>query len=422
MTPPPHNTEQLLAQVLAQLVVMIVAARGMNRLFRLFGQPGVVGEIVAGLLLGPSLFSHFAPDAAARLFTPESAPAIKIVAQIGLILLMFRIGSGFEFGRLRNARTKALTLGIALPSIAVPFVLGLLLGGYSQPTLAPAIDPLAYSLFCGVALSITAVPILGRILFERDLAHTEMGVVAIAAATINDVVGWLLLAGVSAYAAATLTGGLVVTRLALLALFLVALRWPLRPLVDRLVARADLSSGELPPELLALTLCLAFLLAICTFELGLFAILGGFAAGTLFHHHRAVVDAWERQVGRLVLVLFLPVFFTYTGLHTNLLGLHGSDWLWLAGVLAAAVLGKIVPVFLGARLAGEATRPAATLAVLMNTRALMELIVLDAGRSLGVIPPTMFTMLVVMAVVTTLITGPLLTLLQGETRRRIATA
>ena len=291
------------------------------------------------------------------------------------------------------------------------------LGRASAPLLAAGIDPVAYALFCGVALSITAVPILGRILIERGLADSDLGVVAVAAAAINDVIGWLLLAGVSAYVAAELTGGMIALRLALLALLLLALRWPLRPLVDALVRRADLRDGELPPELCAAMLVLAFGLAICTYELGLFAILGGFAAGLLFHRHRAVVAAWEREAGRLVLVLFLPIFFTYTGLHTDLLGLGEAAWGWLALVCAVAIGGKIVPVYLAARLLGEPARPAATLAALMNTRALMELIVLDAGRSLGVIPPPMFTMLVVMAVATTLMTGPLLTLLLP--RRRV---
>ncbi len=419
---PVHQTELLLSQVLLQLIVMIVAARVLNTLFRRMGQPGAVGEIVAGLLLGPSLLGHVLPGLSASLFTVGAAPAIKILSQIGLILLMFQIGCGFEFGRLGAARLKRLTLATAVVSLAVPFALGLGIGVLSAPRFAPGIDSTAYALFCGVALSITAVPILGRILIERGLAQTDLGVVAISAAAINDVVGWLMLAAVSAYAAATLTGGGLALRLAMLVLFMLVLRFVLRPLVDRLVARIPLTDGQLSPDLLATMLCLAFALALCTWALGIFAIFGGFAAGLLFHHHRAVVAAWDAQVGRLVLVLFLPIFFTYTGLHTNLLGMTGSDWGWMLLVLAAAVLGKIVPVFLAARALGEPPRPAMTLAALMNTRALMELIVLDAGRSLGVIPPAMFTMLVVMAVATTLMTGPLLTWLLPRTHRVMVAA
>ena len=417
---PVHQTELLLSQVLLQLIVMIVAARLLNTLFRQMGQPGAVGEIVAGLLLGPSLFGHFLPGVSAALFTVGAAPAIKILSQIGLILLMFQIGCGFEFGRLGAARLKRLTLVVAVVSLAVPFALGFGIGLLTAPRLAAGIDPTAYALFCGVALSITAVPILGRILIERGLAQTDLGVVAISAAAINDVVGWLMLAAVSAYAEATLTGGGLALRLLLLVAFMILLRWPLRPLVDRLVARATLANGQLSPDLLATMLCLAFALALCTWALGIFAIFGGFAAGLLFHRHRTVVAAWDAQVGRLVLVLFLPIFFTYTGLHTNLLSLAGSNWGWLTLVCAAAVLGKMLPVFLAARALGEPPRPAMTLAALMNTRALMELIVLDAGRSLGVIPPSMFTMLVVMAVMTTLMTGPLLTvLLPGSVKRMV---
>jgi Kef-type K+ transport system membrane component KefB len=419
---PVHQTELLLSQVLLQLIVMIVAARLLNTLFRRMGQPGAVGEIVAGLLLGPSLFGHFLAGPSAALFTAGAAPSIKILSQIGLILLMFQIGCGFEFGRLGAARLKRLTLATAVVSLAVPFALGLGIGLMTAARFAAGIDPIAYALFCGVALSITAVPILGRILIERGLAQTDLGVVAISAAAINDVVGWLMLAAVSAYAAATLTGGGFALRLALLLLFMVALRWLLRPLVDRLVARSPIVDGQLSPDLLAAMLCLAFALALCTYALGIFAIFGGFAAGLLFHRHRALVAAWDAQVGRLVLVLFLPIFFAYTGLHTNLLGLTGSDWGWLALVIAAAVLGKIVPVFFVGRALGEPPRSAMTLASLMNTRALMELIVLDAGRSLGVIPPAMFTMLVVMAVVTTLMTGPLLTLLLPRSTRVMVAA
>jgi Kef-type K+ transport system membrane component KefB len=189
------------------------------------------------------------------------------------------------------------------------------------------------------------------------------------------------------------------------------LRFVLAPVVDRLMAWFPVKDGQLPPNLLALLLCLMFGLAIATFKLGIFAIFGGFAAGLLCHRHRDFVAAWHAQVGRFVLVFFLPIFFTFTGLRTNLLGLGAADLPWLLAILAVAILGKIVPVAIAARSAGLETRPAFTLGVLMNTRALMELIVLNVGYELGFLPRSMFTMLVVMAVTTTLMTGPLLRLL-----------
>ncbi|WP_404713757.1 cation:proton antiporter [Sphingomonas sp. MMS24-J13] len=411
MTASVHTTESLLFHVLLQLIVIIAAARIGNAVFRAIGQPGAVGEIVAGLLLGPSLFGHLFPELATGLFGTKPDPAISILSQIGLVLLMFQIGCGFAFERLDEPRVRRIALAVALPSVVVPFGLGVGIGWLSAGVMAPAIDPLTYSLFCGVALAITAVPILGRILVEHRMERTEIGVIAIAAATFNDVVGWLLLAFVSAYATAHLTGASIAVQLGGLVLFMVALRFALAPAVDRLLARMPLVESALPPNLLAAILCLIFALALCTYALGIFAIFGGFAAGLLFHRHHAVAAAWQKQVGQFVLTFFLPIFFTFTGLRTNLLGLTFADLPWLLLIMAAAILGKIVPVALAARSAGLETRPALTLGALMNTRALMELIVLNVGYELGFLPQSIFTMLVVMAVTTTLMTGPLLRLL-----------
>ncbi|WP_157219864.1 cation:proton antiporter [Flavisphingomonas formosensis] len=408
MTASVHQTEQLLFTVLLQLIVMIGAARAMGTAFRRLGQPAAVGEIVAGLMLGPSLFGHFFPAASIALFGAKPDPAITILSQIGLVLLMFQIGCGFEFERLHVARLRRLTLAIAIPSVAVPFALGLLIGTFSAAALAPGIDRTIYSLFCGVALAITAVPILGRILIEHRLEREEIGVVAISAAAINDVAGWVMLALISAYASAQLSPGQVAFQIGGLLLFVLALRFLLAPLADRLVRQFPLRDGLMPANLLAILVCLAFLLAICTFHLGIFAIFGGFAAGLLFHRHAEIAAAWSRQVGGFVLVFFLPIFFTFTGLRTNVLGLGAQDLPWLMLILAAAILGKIVPTYVVARRSGIAGRPALALGTLMNTRALMELIVLNIGHELGFLPQSMFTMLVLMAVVTTLMTGPLL--------------
>ncbi|GGF46874.1 hypothetical protein GCM10011611_61610 [Aliidongia dinghuensis] len=411
MTSAVHQTEHLLFLVLLQLIIMIGAARLMNTVFRRLGQPGVVGEIVAGLMLGPSLFGHFFPGTSTDLFGKTASPPIVILSQIGLILLMFQIGTDFEFGHLKAARNRLATVSVAIASICVPFALGFAIGEASAPTLAPGTDALTYSLFLGVAVAITAVPVLGRILREYGLNQTEIGVVAISAAAINDVVGWVLLAGVSAYATARFSAVQMSLQLGGLAVFIVVLGVVLRPLCDRLLKRLPVRDGEVPPNLMAIVLCLVFAMAIWTFQLGIFAIFGGFAAGLLFHRHLGFVDAWRRQVGQFVLVFFLPIFFTFTGLRTNILGLTGAtDMLWLAIVLAAAILGKIVPVYIGGRLAGYSHHESAILGSLMNTRALMELIALNIGFDLGFIPQNVFTMLVIMAVTTTVMTGPLLKL------------
>jgi Kef-type K+ transport system membrane component KefB len=412
MTASVHQTEHLLFTILLQLIIMIGVARILNTVFRKFKQPGVIGEIMAGLLLGPSFFGHFLPQQSLALFGASASPAITIISQIGLILLMFQIGTDFEFGHLKAKRNRNGVLLIAALSVSVPFILGILIGHISAPILTPATDPISYSLFVGVALAITAVPILGRILREFDLNRSEIGVVAISAAAANDVVGWILLAGVSAYATARLSLNQMGFQIGGLVLLLIILWVGMRPLANWLIKRFPIRNQELPPNLMGIVICLIFALAICTFELGIFAIFGGFAAGLLFHHNQAFVEAWRRQVGQFVMVFFLPIFFTFTGLRTNILGLTSmEDWQWLGIVLAAAIAGKIVPVYIAGRMTGFSHDESFVLGSLMNTRALMELIVLNIGYDLGFVPQSMFTMLVVMAVATTIMTGPLLRVL-----------
>ncbi|MBS0378492.1 MAG: cation:proton antiporter [Proteobacteria bacterium] len=411
MTSGVHQTETLLFTILLQLIVMIGAARLGNTLLRRLGQPGVVGEIIAGLLLGPSLFGHFFPETAGQLFGAQAMTPVMIISQVGLIFLMFQIGTDFEFAHLGRSRNGRAVLAITAASVAVPFGAGVLFGQLSCATLAPGIDSAVYSLFCGVGLAITAVPILGRILREYGLTRTEVGVVAISAAALNDVLGWVLLAAVSALAMARFSGAHLALQLGGLALFALALGFAGGPLVRWLLRRMPPRGGALPPNLMALVIGLMFLCGIGTYQLGIFAIFGGFAAGLLFHRHPDFVAAWHRQVGQFVLVFFLPVFFTFTGLRTNVLGLEGSGLGWLALVLMLAVLGKILPVYAFARLNGFDRVHGLILGALMNTRGLMELIVLNIGLDLGFIPPQVFTILVLMATVTTLMTGPLLKVL-----------
>jgi Kef-type K+ transport system membrane component KefB len=228
MTASVHQAEDLLFSILIQLILMIGMARLMNTALRRFGQPGVIGEIIAGLALG-------------------------------LILLMFQIGMDFEFAHLRNRRNSRGVLGVALASIGVPLCLGVLIGSWSAPVLAPGINPTVYSLFCGVGLAITAVPILGRILREYGLTRTEVGVVAISAAAVNDVVGWVLLAGVSAYAAAQFSPTHMALQSGGLLLLLAVLWFVFRPLVNWLVLNNPLRDGDVPANLMAAVICLALM-------------------------------------------------------------------------------------------------------------------------------------------------------------------
>ncbi len=420
MTASVHQAETLLSFILVQLIVMIAAARLMNTAFRKLGQPGVIGEIMAGLMLGPSLLGHFMPKVSAAVFGASASPPITVISQVGLILLMFQIGADFEFGHLKTKRARGAVASVAIVSVGVPLALGLLLGRLSAPVLAAGTAPMPYALFFGVALAITAVPILGRILREFDLTRTELGVVAISAAAINDVIGWVLLAGVSAYAGARFSGAGMALQVGGVVALLAALWFVARPAVDWLIRKFPLRGGDLPPNLLAIVVALVFALGLCTYRLGIFAIFGGFAAGLLFHRHEAFVAAWRRQVGQFVLVFFLPVFFTFTGLRTNVLGLStATDLEWMAIILAAAILAKVVPVYVASRLSGFDRNDSMILGTLMNTRALMELIVLNIGYDMGFIPQKVFTMLVIMAVATTVMTGPLLKVLLHRTGRAI---
>jgi len=415
-----HATEQVLVATLIQLIVIILCARLAGSAARALRQPRAVGEIIAGLLLGPSFLGFMWPDLSGEIFAADAAAPMLILSQIGLILLMFQIGSDFEFGHLRELHNRKAVIYVAVASICVPLVVGLLLGLLTAPYLAPGIDVLTYSLFVGIAFAITAVPILGRILREYGLTRTETGVIAITAAAANDVVGWVALAGVAAYASAQFSAGQSALQVGGILVLLVILWFVGRPGADWIIRRFPIEHGQPSNGLVAIVLALIFMAGIATEKLGIFTIFGGFLFGLLFHRHHEFVEAWRRQIGQFVLVFFLPIFFTYTGLRTNVLGLDSaSDWAWCGVIVFAAVAVKVVPVYIGARLAGLGGEQSAILGVLMNTRALMELIVLNIGFSLGFIPQDVFTMLVIMAVTTTIMTGPLLQLMLPKVGHRV---
>jgi Kef-type K+ transport system membrane component KefB len=411
------HSEDVLFWTLLQLAIIILVARGGNILARRWGNPGAVGEIVVGLLLGPSFLGHVFPGLSSVVFAPATRGTLSIISQIGLIFLMFEIGSEFKFATFLTRDKVAPVVTMAFVSVLAPFGLGLMLGWWSAPFLAPSLNPVTYALFVGLALAITAVPILGRILQDFRLTDTELGVMTISAAAVNDVVGWSALAAISAITAGSLSAGRLVSQIGGLIVIFAALWFVGRPLVRRLLARFPPQAEALSPTLIAICICLQFALGMCTYLAGIFTIFGGFAAGLLFHHDERFVRAWRSQVGRFVLVFFVPVFFTLTGLKTDILGLgHPNEWLWCGAILAVAVAGKIIPVTMTAWCYGAPRAEALVIGVLMNTRALMELIVLNIAYDLGVMPRRVFTMLVIMAVVTTLMTGPLLRWLLPYTR------
>lgn len=404
-----YQSESLLFSTLLQLSVIILVARLANVALRRLGQPGAVGEILAGLLLGPSLLGYLFPSVSEHLFAKAADIPVGIISQIGLILLMFQIGSDFEFGHLAQKRTRSAVMSIAAASIAVPLLLGGLVGWLSAPVLAPHVNRITYCSFLAVAMAITAVPTLGRILRELDLTRTHLGVVTITAAAINDVAGWFLLAIISAAATSMFSFWATAAQFGGIVTFGLLLWWGGRPVADYLLRHQPVANGNVSPVLMSIVLGLLFVCAMCTYALGIFAIFGGFAAGLLFHENRAFVEAWRRQVGQFVLVFFLPIFFTYSGLRTNVLGLATvRDWEWCMIIFSVACVGKIVPVYFAARRARLLHSDALSCGVLMNTRALMELIVLNVGYELGYIPQSVFTMMVLMAIASTFMTVPLI--------------
>ncbi len=412
MTTSVADAERALFFTLLQLIVILLGARAAGEAARRLGQPRVVGEIVAGLILGRSLFGRLFPDLFDRVFQSSSPEPLHILSQIGLVLLMCQIGLEFDFSHLRDPRNRKSGIAVSVTGVALPLALGWLIGAWSHPHLAPAINPLGYRLFLAVALAITAIPILGRIMMEFGLTRTRIGVIAITAAAIDDITGWTLLAAITALTAASFSPGPFSWRIALLVAY-VGVCWVLaRPLLLRLNHRFGLTAERLPQGLLAILLGVVFLSGLITYRLGVFAIFGGFVIGVLLHDQPLFVAAWRRSVGDFVFVFFLPIFFTFTGLRTNVNALDSwALWGWCLIIIAAATLGKFGGCTLAARLTGLGWLESGSVGVMMNTRALMELIVVNAGYELGVIPPTVFTMLVLMAVVSTVVTSPLLRVL-----------
>lgn len=402
-----HETESLLFLLLLQLVLIVAAGRWAGTLAVRVGQSAAVGEILAGIALGPSGFGWLLPDWFGRVFTSVSSAPMTILSQLGLILLMFQIGLEFDFSHLTERRNRRTVLHVAAACLLAPFLLGLVFGYGSAPILSSRADRAASALFVATAFSITALPILGRILMDLRMTQSALGVIAISAAAINDVVGWLLLAGVTALTIADFSSTVFGIKLGLLAAFIVGSWWVVRPLLKRMV-RAFQKPGEgLSDDLLALLLVALFLASMCTYALGIFAIFGGFLTGVLLHDEKELRRAWNERVGNFVTVFFLPIFFTYTGLRTRIGALDTVElWGWCGLVILFATLGKFGGAYLAARWNGLGRQESSILGILMNTRALMELVVLNVGYDLGVISAELFTMLVLMALASTVLTTP----------------
>lgn len=404
-----HATEAILFFVLLQLTVIVLAGRLGGALAKRWGQATAVGEIIVGILLGPSLFGLLAPDLFHYVFRSVAPEPMQMLSQVGLLLLMFQIGLEFDFGHLVHARNRKAVLAIAVATLAAPFILGLVFGYFSAAALSPGVDAFTTALFVATAFSITALPILGRIMIEMDIQRTALGVIAISAAALNDVVGWLMLAVVSTLAVSGFDGVSFAAKLGLIAAFLAFSWFVVRPVAKRLLRAFETPGGHLGGNQMGILLALVFLGGMATYQLGIFAIFGGFMAGVLLHDDRKLVAAWNERAGQFVIVFFLPIFFTYTGLRTEIGSLDSvAAWVWCLLLIFLATAGKFGGAYVAARGVGLSHAEGCVLGVMMNTRALMELVVLNVGYDLGVISRQMFTMLVLMAVFSTVVTTPLL--------------
>ena len=411
-----ENLRHPLSLLLLQVIVVVVAARILGNLFRRMGQPAVIGEMVAGILLGPSLLGLLSPGAQAFVFPASSLDFLKLLSQFGVILFMFVVGLDLNVQHLRQKAHAAVLVSHA--SIIVPFFLGLALSLLIYPSMAPPhISFNAFALFIGVAMSITAFPVLARIIEERGLNRTHLGSTTIACAAVDDVTAWCILAVVVAIVKANgLSGSLLTICLSLL--FIGAMLFLVKPRAERLMDERVRGGGD-GKVTVAWVLSFMFASALLTEVIGIHALFGAFLAGVCVPAHAELRVFLRERLEAITSGFLLPLFFAFTGLRTQA-GLldEWQSWLVCAGVIAVAVAGKLGGSMFAARWTGMSWRESFCVGALMNTRGLIEMIVLNLGYDLGILSPKIFAMMVIMALTTTFMTGPLLALVEWLGARR----
>jgi Kef-type K+ transport system membrane component KefB len=393
--------------LLLQLVAILGMARLLALLLHRFGQPPVIGEMLAGIALGPMLFGAVAPQAQAFLFAPQSLAALEGLSQIGLVLFMFIVGAELRLpGGARRHLSAAGVTGLA--SVLLPFALGLAISPLLHPQFAPdGVGFWPFALFMAASMSITAFPIMARILKERGMTESAVGRLSLTSAAMADVLAWIVLAFVVAMISSRAGWtGFAVTVLGTAAMAVAAFVF-LRPLLARALERHG-SDGRPSAGLLSVLLIGVFASAAMTDALGLHAVFGAFVFGAALPRDNRLLASLVERIEYVAVLVLMPVFFALAGLHTSADAFAGGGSMALVLILAAAVLGKVLGGAAGARAAGFGWREAFAVGSLMNARALMELIVMKVGLDIGVIGVEIFTMLMVMAIVTTLMTTPLL--------------
>lgn len=407
------NLDHPLSHLFIQLIVVIAACRLVGKVFVRIGLPAVVGEMSAGILLGPSLFGLLAPEAFSFVFPTESLGTLRLLSQVGICLFMFTVGMELNMSYVRSKAATAVAVSHA--SIVLPFLLGVMLAYYLFTDMAgPKASFIGFALFMGISMSITAFPVLARILQERKMTRTALGSTAITCAAVDDVTAWSIMAFVVAVAKASSVLASSVTLLLAL-LFIAFMILVVRRLLPAWIGSEQLHREEPSSGTLGIIVCVVIVAALSTEIIGIHALFGAFLAGAVMPDSRDFRRRVTLLLEKFSSVLLLPLFFAFTGLRTEIGLLDGAqDWLICIAIIGVATLGKLGGSTIAARVTGMKWRESLQLGALMNTRGLMELIALNIGYDLGILSPRIFTMLVIMAIITTMMTGPLLTLFGGR--------
>ena len=405
-----------LSVLIIQIITIIAFSRFFGYLFSKIGQPSVIGEIVAGIILGPSFLGLFFPAVFAFIFPPGSLITLHFLSQIGLILFMFLIGMELDLKVLKKSAGIAIIVSHA--SIIFPYLLGVILSFFLYTNYAPANIPfVAFALFMGIAMSITAFPVLARIIQERGLTKTPLGSLALTCGAIGDITAWCILAAVIAIVkTGTLVNSLFTIVLAII--YVNVMVFVLQPFL-RKIGTVYISKETINKTVLAFIFFILFLSAYITELIGLHALFGAFLAGVIMPHATEFKKNMVEKIEDVSLVLLLPLFFAFTGLRTQI-GLLNESHLWFVcfAVIAVAIIGKFGGTSLAARFGGMTWKDSFSLGVLMNTRGLMELIILNIGYDLGILSPEIFVIMVLMALATTFMTGPALNAINHLFSRR----
>ncbi len=413
-----ENATDPLSRFFLQLFVVIAVSYAVGWLFTRCGQPAVVGEMMAGVLLGPSLFGWVAPGVFQYVFAASSLEPLHLLSQVGVCLFMFAVGMEMDWAELREKASAALLISHA--SIAIPSLLGAGMACLLYQRLAqPGAPFVPFALFVSISMSITAFPVLVRILQDRGLLKTSLGRIASACAAIGDVTAWGLLAFVVAFARSANFASAIVC-LSFVLVFVLVMFVAVKPNIPRWLGKEALAQPKPSRGVLAVVIAIVLASALCTQLLGIRALFGSFVAGLIMPAGGGFRGKLSVRIENISSVLLLPVFFAFSGLRTEVGLLHDHvDWLICLLIIAVATIGKLGGSSLTARLTGIGWRESLQLGALMNTRGLMELIALNLGYELHILSQRVFSMLVLMALVTTILTGPLLTLF-GRRREQFA--